>query len=246
MGIGSGIVWDSNASDEFEEAKLKSNYLTKPVKYFELIETMLVESGEIFLLENHINRLRKSAEYFLFYFDETKLRELLYQIVMGLNHKNKFKIRLTLSKWGEFKYSLEQIIDSKISGRIIVSDKRINSNNFFKYFKTTNRKLFDSELKKWQSEGFDDVIFQNEKGEITEGAITNIMISKGGKLFTPPISCGLLNGCYRGYLLSSNKNITEKILLPEDLISADEVFIFNSVKKEMKIREIVFESNIGE
>ncbi|MCF6269533.1 MAG: aminodeoxychorismate synthase component I [Melioribacteraceae bacterium] len=239
MGIGSGIVWDSISSDEFEEAKLKSNFLTKPANYFELIETMLVESGDIFLIENHINRLRKSAEYFLFHFDESKLRELLYQIVVGLNSKKRFKIRLLLSKWGELKYSLEEILDSKNSGRIVISDKRINSNDYFKYFKTTNRKLFNSEFKKWKSEGFDDVIFQNEKGEITEGAITNIMISKGGKLFTPPVSSGLLNGCYRGYLLTSNKNITEKILFVNDLISADEVFILNSVIKVLDIGEVV-------
>ncbi|MCK5457357.1 MAG: aminodeoxychorismate synthase component I, partial [Melioribacteraceae bacterium] len=87
MGIGSGIVWDSEPSDEFEEAKLKSNFLTKPSNYFELIETMLVEDGEIFLLENHINRLRKSADYFLFQFDESRLRELLYKIVVGLNNE---------------------------------------------------------------------------------------------------------------------------------------------------------------
>lgn len=239
MGIGSGIVWDSNATEEFEEAKLKSYFLTNPANYFELIETMLIEDGEIFLLENHINRLRKSAEYFLFSFDESKLRELLYTIVVGLNHKNKFKLRMLLTKWGELKYSLEQITDSKINGRIVISDKRIDSTNKFQYFKTTNRELLNREFAKWSKEGFDDVIFQNEKGEITEGAITNIMISKEGKLYTPPVTSGLLNGCCRGYLLSTNKNITEKILFADDLISADEVYIFNSVRKEIKIGEVI-------
>lgn len=245
MGIGGGIVWDSEPSDEFEEAKLKSHFLTKPSNYFELIETMLVEDGEIFLLENHINRLRKSADYFLFQLDESRLRELLYTIVVGLNNKINFKIRLLLTKWGELKYSLEQITDSNFNGRIIISNKRINSKNPFQYFKTTNRELFNIELKKWQGKGFDDVIFPNENGEITEGAITNIMISKDGKLFTPPVYSGLLNGCYRGYLLSTNKNVTEKILFVNDLISADEVYIFNSVRKEMKINDVIIEKYIS-
>jgi len=242
MGIGSGIVWDSKPSDEFEEAKLKSNFLTKPAKYFELIETMLVEDGEIFLLENHINRLRKSADYFLFHFDETKLRELLYTIVVGLNIKNKFKVRLFLTKWGEQKYSLEQINETIINGRIIISAKRIDSNNPFHYFKTTNRELFNTEFAEWSEEAFDDVIFLNEKDEITEGAITNIMISKDRKLFTPPVSSGLLNGCYRGHLLSEN-NVIEKVLFVNDLISADEVFIFNSVKKEIRINKVILEED---
>jgi len=53
MGIGSGIVWDSNTSSEFEEATLKSHFLTKHVQYFEIIETMLNENGKIFLRDYH-------------------------------------------------------------------------------------------------------------------------------------------------------------------------------------------------
>lgn len=241
MGIGSGIVWDSNPSDEFEEAKLKSNFLTKPSIYFELIETMLVEDGEIFLRETHINRLRKSSDYFLFPFDESKLRELLYNVISGLNNKVSFKLRLLLTKWGELKYSIEQISESKTNGRIVISEKRVNSNNPFQYFKTTNRELYRSEFRKWSKKGFDDVIFQNENEEITEGAITNIMISKDGNLLTPPVNSGLLNGCYRGYLLSTSENISEKVLFVDELISADEVYIFNSVKKLIKINEVILE-----
>ncbi len=238
LGLGSGIVWDSNPLSEFEEVKLKSKFLTNPTKYFELIETMLIEDGKIFLLENHINRLKKSAEYFLFFLDETKLRELLYTIVVGLNLEEKFKLRLLLTKWGELKYSLEQIVNSKNSGKIKISDKRIDSNNVFNYFKTTNRELFNSEFKKWNNKGFDDVIFLNKKDEITEGAITNIMIKKDGIYFTPPISSGLLNGCYRGHLILE-KNIIEKSLRINDLFNADEIMIFNSVRKEILINEVI-------
>ena len=170
------------------------------------------------------------------------MRELLYTIVVGLNNEINFKLKLLLTKWGELKYSIEQrLTNPKSYGRIVISDKRVNRKDPFQYFKTTNRELYNSEFAKWSIEGFDDVIFQNEKGELTEGAITNIMISKNGNLFTPPVSSGLLNGCYRGYLLSSNKNISEKVLFANDLISADEIYIFNSVKKEMKITEVVID-----
>lgn len=244
LGLGSGIVWDSDPISEFEEVKLKSEFLTNSKNYFELIETMLVDEGAIYLLENHINRLKKSAEYFLFKFDESKLRELLYAILKGLNNKNKYKLRLLLTKWGEVKYNLEQILPSEPAGRIVVSNKRIDSNNKFIYFKTTNRTLYNSELAKWSKAGFDDVVFRNEKDEITEGARTNIMISKGGKLFTPPISAGLLNGCHRGNMLSSNKNLSEKNLFVDDIINADKVYIFNSVRKEIIIKEISYNGKL--
>ncbi len=237
LGVGSGIVWDSNPLAEFEEVKLKSKFLTNSAKYFELIETMLIEDGEIFLLENHINRLKKSAEYFLFYLDETKLRELLYTITIGLNIETKFKLRLLLTKWGELKYSLEQIVDSKNSGRIIISDKKMDSENPFNYFKTTNREIFNQEFAKWSSAGYDDVIFQNERGEVTEGAITNIMIKKDGKFYTPPVTAGLLNGCYRGQLILEKK-VIEKSFSIDELLSADEVVIFNSIRKEIVVEEI--------
>ena len=63
VGLGSGIVWESEAENEYLETKLKSEFLISPVKPFELIETMLVEDREIFLFEDHLERLRKSAQY---------------------------------------------------------------------------------------------------------------------------------------------------------------------------------------
>jgi para-aminobenzoate synthetase / 4-amino-4-deoxychorismate lyase len=244
LGLGSGIVWDSDPKSEFEEVKLKSKFLTSSKNYFELIETMLIEDGDVYLLENHINRLKKSAEYFLFKFDEIKLRELIYLILTGLINKNKFKLRLLLTKWGEVKYNLEQILPSEPMGRIVISDERIDSNNKFVYFKTTNRTLYNNEIAKCSKEGFDDVIFQNEKGEITEGARTNIIISKGGKLFTPPTSAGLLNGCQRGYILSSDKNLSEKTLFVDDIINADKVYLINSVRKEIIIKELSYKGRL--
>lgn len=244
LGLGSGIVWDSDPESEFEEVKLKSQFLANSTNYFELIETMLIEDGEIFLLENHINRLKKSAGYFLFNFEEPRIRELLYSILTELNSSNKFKLRLLLTKWGEIKYNLEQIVPSEQKGRIVISDKRINSNNKFLYFKTTNRTLYNAELIKWSKEEFDDVIFQNEKGEITEGARTNVIIKRGGQLFTPPISSGLLNGCYRGYKLSKNGNVIEKSFGINELLNADEVFIVNSVRKEIAIKEILHKGKL--
>ena len=238
VGLGSGITWDSNAKSEFEETKLKSEFLVNKAQYFELIETMLIENGEIFLLENHINRLKQSSEYFLFYLDELKLRKILNSIVSGLKSQNKFKLKLLLTKWGEIKFNLEHINKQKFFGRIAISEHRINSQNKFQYFKTTNRNLYDSELKRWQKKGFDDVIFLNENGYVTEGAITNIMFEHKSKMITPPISDGLLNGCYRKYLLSKDKNIVEKSFGVDELYKAQKVIIYNSVRKENEIKEI--------
>jgi para-aminobenzoate synthetase/4-amino-4-deoxychorismate lyase len=79
-----------------------------------------------------------------------------------------------------------------------------------------------------------DVIFTNKKGEITEGAISNIFIEKKGKLYTPPIHCGLLNGIMRKQIIKKRK-AKEKVLKIEDLVSAENIYLTNSVRGIMKV-----------
>ena len=54
MGLGSGIVWDSDSKNEYEEVLLKSKFLTEPLDYFEIFETMKYENGEIKFLDEHL------------------------------------------------------------------------------------------------------------------------------------------------------------------------------------------------
>src|SRR5260370_30852201 len=78
--------------------------------------------------------------------------------------------------------------------------------------------------------GCDEVLFANERGEMTEGAISNLFIQKDRKLFTPPLACGLLSGVFRRYLLESRPTASERVLRLEDLKSADAVFLCNAVR----------------
>jgi len=78
--------------------------------------------------------------------------------------------------------------------KIKISRHRLDSQNIFLYHKTTNRKLYDTELTLAKKQGFDEVIFLNQKNQVCEGAISNIFIEKNKKLLTPKLSCGLLPG----------------------------------------------------
>jgi para-aminobenzoate synthetase/4-amino-4-deoxychorismate lyase len=66
IGLGGGIVWDGIPQKEFEEVKLKAAFLTKQFVYFELFESFLVENKKVYLLNEHLKRLNKAADYFLF------------------------------------------------------------------------------------------------------------------------------------------------------------------------------------
>jgi para-aminobenzoate synthetase/4-amino-4-deoxychorismate lyase len=77
MGIGSGVVFDSQGPKEYAECLLKMKFLTDPVKRFELIETMLFDkdAGGFVLIERHIERLATSARYFAYVYDEAELSQ---------------------------------------------------------------------------------------------------------------------------------------------------------------------------
>ena len=100
MGIGSGVVYDSGGGSEYEECLLKMKFLTDPPKPFELIETMLYAPGEgVWLEERHMDRLRASAAYFAFQFDEEKVRETIAAAIE--KHPNqRLRVRLTLEEDG--------------------------------------------------------------------------------------------------------------------------------------------------
>ncbi|MFZ1288860.1 MAG: bifunctional anthranilate synthase component I family protein/class IV aminotransferase [Melioribacteraceae bacterium] len=236
LGLGSGVVWDSDPLKEFDEVLLKGKFISNKPKYFELLETMLFENGKYFLLNLHVQRLKTSAEYFLFKFDEVKINAELNNILKEFKKEKKYKIRLLLNKWGIVKIDFEEIKNKINSVKVILSNqKRCNEEKFI--FNKTTLRPWDNELNKYKQKGFDEVLFVNEKNEILEGAITNIIIEKKGKLYTPHIKLGILNGCYRSYLLS-NKKCEEKILTISDLKNADKIVLCNSVRKEIIVNEI--------
>ena len=73
--------------------------------------------------------------------------------------------------------------------------------------------------------------------ELLEGAISNILIEKEGKLFTPPVDLGILNGCYRQYLIDKDL-CEEKLLTVKDLNAAENIYLCNSVRKKIRIEPL--------
>jgi para-aminobenzoate synthetase/4-amino-4-deoxychorismate lyase len=229
MGIGSGIVYDSDADKEYSESVLKSKFLTQRQEEFSLIETMLYENGRFFLLKSHLERLMNSAKYFNFRIDLRRLTGALRDSAGKLKPSRPYRLRIICYKAGGFSIETAVVKNDPAPVRATFSDKRTDPDNIFLFHKTTNRKLYDSEYKKYSENGFFDCLFLNKKGEVTEGAISNIFIKTGGNYFTPPAECGLLSGVMRNQMIRK-LNAEEKILYPEDIMSADEIILSNSVR----------------
>ncbi len=201
---------------------------------FQLIETILFYN-EFEFIDLHMERLRESAAYFNFIFDQSKIVSEFNKL-KDLPGSKKFRVRALLDRNGKISITYSEIKDIlNHDYNAIVSEKRTNSENIFYYHKTTKRELYNCELNKAREKGFYEVLFLNERGEITEGSITNIYVKGGNILYTPPLNCGLLNGTIRKHLIKTGK-ARERLIYPEDLIKADKVYISNSIigLKEVK------------
>ena len=232
MGIGSGIVYDSDPVAEYEECLLKGRFLTAPHESFQLIETMRwSRSDGFYLLERHLDRLAGSARFFGIPCDIGAVRALLADCVRGLSGKQ--RIRLLLDQGGGPGVTATAITlpDPPPAVRYAMAARPIDSRDPHRYHKTTRREMLDEECARLATEtGCDEVLFINERGELTEGSYTNLFVEKGGWLLTPPLSCGLLDGTLRRELLETGDQVEERVLYPRDLDEADAVWLGNSVR----------------
>ncbi len=230
MGVGSGIVIDSSAAEEYRECRLKSLFLTERAPQFELIETMLWE-GEFPLLELHLDRLRDSADYFDFRFDRAGIEQRLRIAGEAFPDQSPRKLRLLLSPDGGTTIESERLHAASTAPlRVCIAQQRTDVLDRFYFHKTTNRALYTRALQAAQQLGFDDVLFLNRDGQVTESAVGNIFIEKDGVLLTPPVICGLLAGVFRRHMMETRNDIRERVLYPEDLKAADRVYLSNAVR----------------
>lgn len=228
-GVGGGIVWDSKTKDEYSECRIKAKILTTKLPEFSLLETMRwTPKDGYYLREEHLDRLEKSATYFGFIMDPEMTRRALKNYsasLLLLPHK----IRLLLHRDG--KITLEQTrlnnLNPSRPRRIKLSQSPVDSRNPFLYHKTTYRRVYDQA--NFGISDCDDVLLWNERREITETTIANVIIERDGELITPAVNSGLLPGTARTDLLKQ-KIIREEVITLDELNPGDSFYLINSVR----------------
>ena len=237
MGIGSGIVADSDPESEWQESLLKGNFLTRREPEFQLIETLLLQSDNVFfLLDFHLERMADSARYFHFSYDPETVLSRLQET--KINSKHNQRVRLLLHRDGRVEVTSTLLTeDSALSGQqqVFFSDQQVNPNDPHLFHKTTRRSLFDSERKPANDRGCFEVLFTNTLDQVTEGAISNLFIRNSDNFLTPPVSCGLLAGTYRRMLLEEGRAV-EQVLSVDDVLAAKEVYVANSVRGLVRVQ----------
>jgi len=234
-GSGGGIVWDSGSADEYREVLLKARVLTEKIADFDLLETLLWTPEEgFFLLDLHLKRLADSAQYFDYAVNIREARERLLQASTSYE-LTPHRIRLLAKSDGKLDIISEPLLVSNPEQplRVKLAATPVNSMDPFLYHKTTRRELYEAARRSCPD--CDDVLLWNERGEVTESTIANIVVNMNGRLYTPPVSSGLLAGTFREWLLEQGK-IQERAILISDLKHCIAIYLINSVRKWQKAR----------
>jgi para-aminobenzoate synthetase/4-amino-4-deoxychorismate lyase len=241
-GVGSGVVWDSDADEEYDECLVKARVLVAKPGDFSLLETMLWQPGEgIFLLGRHLRRLADSAKYFGFPIDPPRIKQTLAAAIAALPDQA-HRVRLLVDQHGGPRVET-QPLPAAIGTqplRLGLAIAPVDREDVFLYHKTTRREIYNTARR--ARPDCDDVLLWNERGEITETCIANVAVRLDGELVTPPADCGLLAGTLRGELLEAGV-LRERAVRVEDMARCAAIFVFNSVRG-WRIAELIADATV--
>jgi para-aminobenzoate synthetase/4-amino-4-deoxychorismate lyase len=182
----------------------------------------VLEGGEVYLLDRHLDRLNRSAKHFSFSFDLAKTR---YEILKAVP-RQAASLRLTLSKEGEVTLQQSPLPQGYVP-RLKLSGVRVNSSDEFLYHKTTNRGVYDAARRECDEQR--DALLSNERGEITETPIMNVAVFRDSRWITPQVCCGLLPGILREELLARGE-IVEGVVQVAELQPGEVIRCFNALR----------------
>jgi para-aminobenzoate synthetase/4-amino-4-deoxychorismate lyase len=228
LGVGGGVVYDSDADAEYDECLLKAAYFERARTSLGLIETMRARVGEgIVRRDLHLARLQRSAERLGLQFDRGRICAALDAAVSV--QESDLRVRLELSEDGSVAVTASNLPSHERPWRFAISPLRVESADALSRHKTTWRKHFDGEQRRLaELTGCDEVVFLNKEGDVVEGSRTNVFVRRGDKLITPPLSVGCLDGCLRRALIDSGEAVEERV--PVGALAECQVLLGNSLR----------------
>jgi para-aminobenzoate synthetase/4-amino-4-deoxychorismate lyase len=223
IGLGSGIVADSRADEEWAECLAKGAFVTAGQRRFDLIETMAFDpENGIVLLERHLARMKDSADLFGFPFDRHATRNELQAATFRLRGAK--RIRLVLAPSGALAIEVAPMPaapEGPVS--VAIAPLPVAAADFRLRHKTSDRRCWETA----RVPGAFETVFTDADGFLTEGSISSIFVERDGRLVTPPLARGLLPGVLRAELIESGRAV-EGDLTPANL--AGGFFIGNALR----------------
>lgn len=204
-------------------------------------ETIAVENGMPQFLSQHYRRLLSALEFLNLTVDFHQIEEKVNLALTGKEmQKGRKVLKITVSEKNILvttRNNNYQKCDYEKGFVTALSNVRRNETSPFTYHKTLNYGDCILEKRHAKEIGIQEPVFLNTKGQIAEGATTNVFFVKNQQLISPPVSCGMLPGIMREYLYSAYP-IKEQIIMPEDIEKFDEMFLTNSLLGIMPVRKL--------
>ena len=224
LGLGSGIVADSQPADEWRECLAKGEFVGAAGARFDLIETMFFDPVEgVQRLEGHLARMKASAETLGFAFDRHGARNSLQSATFRLRHAARVRMRLAPSGALAVEVSpMPRLAELPVP--VAVRPAPMTADDFRLAHKTSQRAAYDAAR---LDSGAAEVVFVDEPGFVTEGSWSNIFVERDGQLLTPPLALGLLPGVLRAELIDKGRAVESHLRLAD---LADGFFIGNSLR----------------
>lgn len=248
-----GVISETAVVSAFDRGFLYGDSIYEVTRTFQ---------GKLFGLQEHLDRLRQSADYL--YLDipwsDGQMRAEIERTLQQAPWQESY-VRLVVSRGTEATISLRPSADLKPSLLIVISEispeptlsetglhlaigarRRNDSRALSPAAKTGNYLNNILALLEAQHQGADDALMLNTQGQITEATTSNFWIIKAGVIYTPPAEVGILKGITRQFLLQimekNNIPYQERELLPTDLDGIEEAFLSSSVRLIMPVNHI--------
>lgn len=237
LGVGAGIVYDSEAASEYAECQLKARFLTGMGCDFELFETMYADARGVRHLERHLERIAASAAWFGAAFDAAHARAEVEKACAGLTGPT--RVRLALQPDGQLALAAAPLAPLPTPVGILISDEPVRSDDLFTRHKTSVRARYDAAWRNAEQHGAFDMVFFNERGELAEGGRSNVFVKVDGRWLTPPLRSGVLPGVMRASMLEDPRwNATEAVITREMFVHATEIVVCNALRGALPARVV--------
>ena len=236
LGVGAGIVYDSDAQSEYAECQLKAGFLTGLPNEFEIFETIRAsrEHG-CRHLEQHLDRLSTSCAWFGFAFDRGAAHVALLEASLALPSDALHRLRLAVSHSGALTLTSGELAPLHEPVTLLLAQEPTHSGDVFLRHKTSIRGRYDAAWKAAEAQGAFDMLFFNERGELTEGGRSSVFLRFGEEWLTPPLSCGVLPGVMRGVLLAAPAwHAREAVIQRAMLEQADDIVVCNALRGPLR------------
>ena len=244
LGIGSGVVANSERHLEWQECLLKGEFVAYRQQHHEVFETMLWQ-GEYIWLNDHLKRLEQSCLYWLIPCDRAQIVSRLIEAESEYGATPQ-RVRLAVRRDGTVHLVTTKMRQSGWGDKplkLCLSDQPIDAASPYQYHKTDVRNHYDTAYQKALANGFDEVLFLNQNGELAEGAISSVFLQQQKQWCTPSIASGILPGIWRAKSIRK-LNGKELSLSIENLKQAEKVLIGNSLRFEGKVGQIWFNDEL--